>query len=148
MKATFYLLVSMFLLVACGPSEEVNTDLINNPVSGSSTQGGKVPVVTISEQRYEFGTISQGEGVRHEFEISNTGEAPLLISDIYGSCGCTVVENWKKDPIKPGEKTSFTAVFSSENKEGQQTIKLFVVANTVPSQTVAVLAGNVVKPKQ
>ncbi len=136
------------LLISCGANDsKINTDLINNPLSGSE-QESKVPKVTFTEQRFEFGTISQGEVLEHVFELTNTGDAPLLISSVYGSCGCTVVDDWAKEPIAPGEKTNFTARFNSESKEGMQTIKITVEANTLPAKSVTVMAGNVVKPNK
>ncbi|MCD7901790.1 MAG: DUF1573 domain-containing protein [Bacteroides sp.] len=38
------------------------------------------------------------------FILHNTGDIPLVISDISASCGCTVPE-WDKRPINPGAKT-------------------------------------------
>lgn len=50
---------------------------------------------------HDYGTIKQyGNGV-YEFVFKNTGNAPLLISNAKGSCGCTVPE-WPKEPIAPG----------------------------------------------
>lgn len=38
------------------------------------------------------------------FEIENTGNYPLIITDIKTSCGCTI-PSWDKQPIPPGKKT-------------------------------------------
>ncbi len=137
-------------VVACGPSEEgkINSDIINNTATGAKNpEKKKLPAVTFKNPRYEFGAISQGEIVKHTFEFTNTGEAPLIISSIYGECGCTVVDTWEKDPIQPGESGSFEAVFNSDKKSGQQSIKVFLAGNTVPVKNTVVLAGFVVTPK-
>lgn len=50
----------------------------------------------------DYGTIEKGaDGVR-TFEFTNTGNAPLIISNAKSTCGCTV-PNWPKEPIMPGE---------------------------------------------
>ena len=49
-----------------------------------------------------FGEIRQGKPVTTTFEFTNTGAAPLLISSVKTSCGCTA-SNWTKDAIQPGE---------------------------------------------
>ena len=50
----------------------------------------------------DYGTIEKGaDGVR-VFEFTNTGGAPLFISKVKSSCGCTV-PSWSKEPIMAGE---------------------------------------------
>mgnify|MGYP002063185881 CR=1 FL=1 len=36
------------------------------------------------------------------FKFKNTGNAPLIVSDVKSSCGCTIPKK-PKDPIMPGE---------------------------------------------
>ena len=54
-----------------------------------------------AEEEFNFGTIMQGDQVKHDFEFTNTGKEPLIIANAAGSCGCTVPE-WPKEPIAPG----------------------------------------------
>lgn len=50
----------------------------------------------------DYGTIDKGaDGVR-VFEFTNTGNAPLIISKVNSSCGCTVPKK-PEGPIQPGE---------------------------------------------
>ncbi|GAA4271100.1 DUF1573 domain-containing protein [Aquimarina gracilis] len=50
----------------------------------------------------DYGEIAKGsDGVR-QFEFTNTGDAPLIISRVYSSCGCTIPKKPEK-PIAPGE---------------------------------------------
>ncbi|MDH7444594.1 DUF1573 domain-containing protein [Aquimarina sp. 2201CG14-23] len=49
----------------------------------------------------DYGEITKGsDGVR-QFEFTNTGDAPLIISKVYSSCGCTIPKK-PEDPIAPG----------------------------------------------
>ncbi|MFD2565197.1 DUF1573 domain-containing protein [Aquimarina rubra] len=49
----------------------------------------------------DYGEITKGsDGVR-QFEFTNTGNAPLIISRVYSSCGCTIPKK-PEDPIAPG----------------------------------------------
>jgi hypothetical protein len=49
-----------------------------------------------------YGNIEKGaDGVRI-FKFTNSGAAPLIISNAQGSCGCTV-PTYPKEPIMPGE---------------------------------------------
>lgn len=58
--------------------------------------------ISFKNDTVDYGEIAQGsDGVR-VFEFTNTGDAPLIISDVKSSCGCTVPK--KPDgPIAAGE---------------------------------------------
>jgi hypothetical protein len=64
------------------------------------------------ETSHNFGQIKQGKPVTAEFKFSNKGEAPLIISKAYGSCGCTGVE-YPKEPIMPGASGVIKATFNA-----------------------------------
>ncbi len=51
----------------------------------------------------DYGTVSKDSdnGLR-TFEFKNTGNAPLIISNVQSTCGCTV-PSFPKDPVMPGK---------------------------------------------
>jgi hypothetical protein len=51
----------------------------------------------------DYGTVTKEEdsGIR-KFEIKNVGDAPLIITDVKSTCGCTVPTK-PKEPIMPGK---------------------------------------------
>ena len=54
---------------------------------------------------YDFGKISfMGDGTC-EFIFKNTGKAPLLITNVKSSCGCTV-PTYPKEPIGKKKKSA------------------------------------------
>ena len=62
----------------------------------------KTAKIEFKNETVDYGEIAKGsDGVR-VFEFTNTGNAPLVISDVKSSCGCTIPK--KPDaPILPGE---------------------------------------------
>jgi len=50
----------------------------------------------------DYGEITKGSDGIRQFEFTNTGNAPLIISRVYSSCGCTIPKK-PEDPIAPGE---------------------------------------------
>ena len=62
----------------------------------------KTAKIEFKTETVDYGEIAKGsDGVR-VFEFTNTGNAPLVISDVKSSCGCTIPK--KPDaPILPGD---------------------------------------------
>ena len=88
------------------------------------------PIMTFEKTVYDWGTLKEGEKTETDFKFTNTGKTDLIITRIKGSCGCTVPSNWKKEPIKPGETSSFHVTFNSRNKPNRQQKTVTVSCNT------------------
>src|SRR5689334_19376817 len=87
----------------------------------------------------------QGDQVKHDFEFTNTGKEPLIISNAAGSCGCTVPE-WPKEPIASGAKGVIKVTFNSAGKQGVQDKTVTLSSNAKQNPLVLHLKGNVDKP--
>jgi hypothetical protein len=95
-----------------------------------------------NETTYDFGSVIQGTPVNHEFEFTNNGSEPLIISSVRVSCGCTVA-NYTKDPIAPGEKGYVKATYNAD-KAGAFTKTVSVQANA-SENPVLTLKGTVLE---
>jgi ABC-type molybdate transport system substrate-binding protein len=89
----------------------------------------KFPVLTFDKKEHDFGEIEAKTAVETVFSYTNTGEAPLVITDIKSSCGCTVPQDWSKEPLAPGESGKFTVKFNGSGKN-KVTKSITVTANT------------------
>ena len=105
---------------------------------------GPTTSIAFEETDFDFGTVDDGEKVRHTYKFKNTGNEPLIISSAKGSCGCTVPK-WSSDPIAPGQTGVIDVEFDSKGKPGKQTKRVTVTANTVPAQTFLNITGTVNK---
>lgn len=151
MKRLILSVAIVSVLFACSgnnDSQELTTDLINNPNSASSSEVDKdeLPFFEFVEEVVDFGTITQGEVVSTNFKFKNVGKSDLIISSAQGSCGCTVPE-WPKEPIKPYEEGKIAVTFNSTGKQGKQNKTITLVANTIPNTKVIALKGDVLVPK-
>lgn len=85
-----------------------------------------------------YGTIEKGSDPMREFHFTNTGNAPLIISNAQGSCGC-LVPTWPREPIMPGQSGVINARYDTQrvgpftkyitlttNVTGQETVRLTV----------------------
>ena len=95
-----------------------------------------------SEMEYDFGTIQEGKVIERVFNFTNNGQAPLVISNITASCGCTSPD-WTKTPVKPGETGFVKVIFNSAAKSGAQSPTVTIQANTNPSVTRLRMTGSV-----
>ena len=75
------------------------------------------PIAQILEPDFDFGTIQPTATVRHEYKISNTGDASLEISSVRPGCGCTTVEAWDHH-IPPGASGRIAIQFNPANFSG------------------------------
>lgn len=87
------------------------------------------PAITWEEKTYDFGNIYQGDKVEHTFYFTNTGNEPLIITNVQVSCGCTTPKGWPRDPIPPGAKGEITVSFNSTGKMGMQNKPVTLVSN-------------------
>ena len=150
MKHLFLAMICMACLFsACNNNNgegNLSTDLVTNPKSASHPSE-KQPVITFDKTEHDFGTLLQGEVVTYSFHFTNTGNAPLLISNVNTSCGCTIAD-FTREPINPGKDGYIKATYDSKGHHGFQTRSLNVIANTNPSQINLRLKGNVLTPDQ
>lgn len=127
----------------------VTTKDLQIPESGYDGQGtARLPEITFDSTALDMGRIVEGVQVEKVFSFVNTGQVDLVITDVRGSCGCTVAKNWPRMPIAPGERKDITVNFDSEGRPGMQHKTISVVANTTPPTTVLRLTGEVVSPNQ
>ena len=91
--------------------------------------GKKLPVMTFEETEHDFGTIAQGTAVETVFKFTNTGEGPLIITNAKSSCGCTVPEYHKDEPIAPGETGEILVKFNGSGKNAVTKV-VTITANT------------------
>lgn len=78
-------------------------------VAGAAAQ----PVAQFATLRHEFGTLLWHIPGRAVFEVTNKGNADLVITDVHPDCGCTVAD-WTRQPIAPGRKGIVSMAYDSE----------------------------------
>ncbi len=87
------------------------------------------PVFTFDKKLLRFDKVNGGEILRFTYPFENTGNAPLIISNIKVACTCTQTE-WPTQPIMPGKKDSIQVSFNTTTVWGFQDRTLDVYSNT------------------
>jgi hypothetical protein len=130
MKSLFIIsIISISFLISCTADNTVEI--------GKKTEMKVDPI-------FDAGTINKGEKIKAVFKVKNTGKSPLVISEVKGSCTCTVAD-FPKKPILAGETGEIKAeVNTDKTGEGKISKSVRITANTVPSLTVVHVKANVV----
>ena len=89
----------------------------------------KFPKLEFDKTEHDFGEIEARTQVETVFKYKNTGEAPLVITDIKSTCGCTVPKDWSREPLAAGESGQFTVKFNGSG-QNKVTKTVTVTANT------------------
>ncbi|MCF7560282.1 DUF1573 domain-containing protein [Sabulilitoribacter multivorans] len=89
----------------------------------------KFPVIQFDKTEHDFGEIEAKTAVETVFKYKNIGDAPLVITDIKSSCGCTVPQDWSREPLASGAEGQFTVKFNGTGTN-KVTKTVTVTANT------------------
>ena len=137
----------------------IGISLVTLAISCTNNQGGKdndrktnfaemldIPTtISFEKQNFDFGTVKDGDLVTEIFKFTNSGDQDLILLSVKGSCGCTVPENWPKEPIAPGQSGEITVTFNSAGRVGNVRKNVRIEANTIPSVNVLNITGKVVE---
>lgn len=98
----------------------------------------KGPMISIDTESIDYGTIAQGAEPNRQFVVTNTGDAPLIMSGCQGSCGCTVPK-CDTAPIAPGASSTVNIHYDT-NRVGAFTKTVTVNSNATnaPSKVVTI----------
>lgn len=106
----------------------------------------KVAKIEFKTETIDYGTIEKGANGVRVFEFTNTGDAPLIITKVKSSCGCTV-PSWPKDPIMPGESGKIEVKYDTNRVMPIR--KTITVTSNAETPTVALkIKGTVVDPSK
>ena len=103
--------------------------------------------IDFKSDTHDYGTIKNGADGTCTFEFKNTGNAPLIISNAKGSCGCTVPD-WPKEPIAPGAKASIKVKYDT-SRAGVINKNVTITSNAVnAADKIIFIKGNVLPPAE
>lgn len=108
----------------------------NNPVA-------KADSIIFNNMVHDYGTIEQGGDGTCEFEFTNAGKEPIVLTSVRSSCGCTIPE-WSREPVLPGQ-TSVIKVKYDTRRLGVINKVIIVNSNAINSTVILRITGNVVE---
>lgn len=95
---------------------------------------------------FNFGKVKEdGGAIEHAFKFKNVGTAPITVTHVQASCGCTTPK-WTSEPVAPGESGVIVARYNPYNRPGGFNKSLRISTNEPTERPTLYISGNV-KPK-
>jgi len=155
MKKTVISIFALALLTACGESENkiesMDGDVVSTVVANSDSEAqlseelsdfekeeaarekekqANLTSLEFDKVLHDFGDVEAEVENKTSFTVKNTGNKPLIISDVSSSCGCTTPKK-PEAPIPPGQSDEIVVVFKSKPGQKNEIKKtVTVTANT------------------
>ena len=105
----------------------------------------KIAVIKFKTEVIDYGTIIQNSNGTRLFTFTNTGDAPLLITKVNTTCGCTVPK-YSKASIMPGSVGELEIKYDTK-RLGAFTKTVTVISNAVGGNKILKIKGNIVAAK-
>jgi hypothetical protein len=122
----------------------VGTFLVSQTtLSNSIIELIKQGIFKFETKTIDYGTIEQHSDGYRSFIFTNVGDAPIVISKVKGSCGCTVPT--KPDgPIASGETAEIRVRYATD-RVGSFEKKVIIYSDAFGGEKVVKIKGNVIK---
>lgn len=105
------------------------------------------PEISFEKTVIDYGTVNKGDNGVREFVFKNSGNAPLIISNVKSTCGCTIPKKPEK-PILPGESEKIQVKYDTK-RVGFIRKSITVTSNAASSPTTILkIKGQVVDNNQ
>ena len=146
-KICLIALLSMSL-ISFSCKEKATEKIENANVEAAAVRdasANKMAVMTFDKTFHDFGQITQGTPQQTVFTFTNTGDAPLIITDATSSCGCTIPDYPKNTPIAPGQQGQMVVKFNGSG-QNQVTKTINVQANTANGSELLKIQAFVLAP--
>lgn len=101
--------------------------------------------ISFEQTTIDYGTVPVGSDGHRVFTFKNTGDKPLILTNVQASCGCTTPE-WERNPVLPG-KTGIIKVGYNTNTAGQFRKNIDVYTNDPENGRLSLFIQGNVDPK-
>ena len=96
----------------------------------STDTGAKIE---FTKEVHDYGKLNYAGDPFCTFDFKNTGNEPLIISNVKRSCGCTV-PTWPKEPIVPGATGTIKVKYDTK-RPGPINKSITITSNAINTPT-------------
>lgn len=105
----------------------------------------KAPIFKFESEVINYGEIARNSDGKRVFKFTNVGKSPLIITNVKGSCGCTVPTR-PKEPIMPGAQGEIEVKYAT-NRIGPFSKTVTITSNATEPNKVISIKGKVLNDK-
>jgi len=137
--------VALALVLAAPLTSRSQSPATNNralPAPGAAP-GASTARIQFAAPVYDFGKVTVGEVVKHDFAFTNTGTETLVITEVQTTCGCASIGTTSRR-VEPGKAGSLPIEFHTDAFDGPVTKTLTVVCNDAQQPKVTLEVKGVV----
>jgi len=128
MKRFFKVVGVLFLMIQVGGTLPALGQALPAPATPVASKADG-PRIKFSETSFDFGKIKSSEVVRHDFIITNTGNAVLEVTEVRPGCpSCTTALPWERQ-IQPGQSGKIPIQFNPASFNGTVSKSVTVTCN-------------------
>ena len=116
-------------------------------VAGFSTvHAQNIAKFEFKSELIDYGDIEKGSDGIKVFQFKNVGSEPLIIENVYSSCGCTV-PTWTKTAIAPGKSGEIQVKYDT-NRVGPIRRTITIYSNADEPTKAVKIKGRVLDPDE
>jgi hypothetical protein len=122
--------------------------------NNSTANAGGPEFNFINGRVYDFGRRVINTKATYKFEFKNTGDQPLVITEMHSekneitSPPYKLLINWPKEPIKPGKKGVISVTVVTQDDIGSFQNEIYVTSNATRDNFPLLLVGGAVVPEK
>ncbi len=103
------------------------------------------PQLEFKFKDHNFGELEEGPKAAVDFVFTNTGNKPLILTDVKASCGCTTPD-WPKEPIQPGQTSKIKVEYNTQGRPGDFNKSITINSNANEGQPLMIYIKGKVNP--
>ncbi|MGB5363006.1 MAG: DUF1573 domain-containing protein [Aureibaculum sp.] len=104
------------------------------------------PIFKFENEAIDYGEIARNSDGIKILKFTNVGQSPLIITNVKGSCGCTVPTS-PKEPIMPGDTGEIQIKYAT-NRVGAFSKTVTITSNASKPSVVIQVKGKVLNDEE
>ena len=100
--------------------------------------------IQFKEETIDYGKVNRGSDGLRVFEFTNTGDAPLVITNVRSSCGCTIPKK-PEEPILPGQQGKIEVQYDTNRAAGPFRKAITVSSNASNPTKILKIKGELIE---